>query len=187
MHISKLCIIYYLQTWYHLYLQTLYHLYLLIWYHFYLQTWYHLYLQICYQLYLLTWYHLLPAKNGIMYICKLGIIYTSYLVSFISSNLVSFIPANLVSFIKGRMQRSGVHTIKYNTYPKTQHGKITKPQENITHNRAKRLALSQPAMYSQDSMTDTKHKYQTDPQKKHRLGTVSFTGGLKQVSWYLQT
>ena len=41
------------------------------------------------------------------------------------------------------------------------------------------------AMDRQDSMPDTKHIQNIDPQKKHRLGTVSnfFTGDIKLVSW----
>ena len=42
-------------------------------------------------------------------------------------------------------------------------------------------------MDRQESMRNTKQNNKKDPQKKHRLGTVSkniFTGGLKQVLWY---
>ena len=44
---------------------------------------------------------------------------------------------------KGSRQSSWIRTIKYHIWPRTPHGKVTKTQENITHKRAKRLALSQ--------------------------------------------
>ena len=43
----------------------------------------------------------------------------------------------------GRMQRSGIDTIKYHTLPRTPYGKVTKTQGTITHKRTKRSALSQ--------------------------------------------
>ena len=76
---------------------------------------------------------------------------------------------------------------------KTPHGNVTKTQDNITYERAKRLALSQ--QVTTRLKWTNKKAWQTrninynkkDPQKKHRLGMVSkniFTGGLKLVLWY---
>ena len=38
---------------------------------------------------------------------------------------------------------SEIDNIKYHTWPRTPHGKVTKTQQNVTCKRAKRLALSQ--------------------------------------------
>ena len=65
--------------------------------------------------------------------------------------------------------------------------KVTKIQENITNKRANRSALSQQVTtVLQDSMTKTNRNNKRDPQKKHRLGTVSkkITGGLKHVNMF---
>ena len=70
------------------------------------------------------------------------------------------------------------NTIKYHTWPRTQHGKVTKTQENITYNRAKRLARFQQVI-TRLQWTDKKARQtwninnKNDPQKKHRFGTVS--------------
>ena len=43
----------------------------------------------------------------------------------------------------GRMQRSGIDSVKYHTWPSTPYGKVTKTQQNATYRRAKKTALSQ--------------------------------------------
>ena len=69
---------------------------------------------------------------------------------------------------------------------------MTKTQENITHKRAKSQALSQ-QVTTRLQRTDNKAwqtrkiDHKSDPQKKHRLDTISkkyFTGGLKLVLWF---
>ena len=77
------------------------------------------------------------------------------------------------------MQRSGNDTIKYYARPRTPYGKVTKTQENITHNRAKRSALSKLVTTKLQGTDKTVRQRQTrntndkkDPQKTHRLRTV---------------
>ena len=54
-----------------------------------------------------------------------------------------------------------------------------KTEENTTHRRS---ALSQQVITMMQGTDKTNMKYQKDPQKKHRFGTVSKnTGGLKHV------
>ena len=48
---------------------------------------------------------------------------------------------------------------------------VTKTQENTTHKRAKRSAISQAARNRKDSIAKTNTKH--NPQTKHRLETVS--------------
>ena len=64
--------------------------------------------------------------------------------------------------------------------------KVTKTQENSTHNGAKRPTGDHKAARNrQDCITKVNLNYKKHPQKKRRLGKVTKnTGGLKNVEQY---
>ena len=74
-------------------------------------------------------------------------------------------------------QWSGIDTIKYNTWPRIPHGKVTNTQLNIT-NKSQEVSPfpagdHKAAMNRRESMKNTRHNNTNDPQKKYRLGMVS--------------
>ena len=73
---------------------------------------------------------------------------------------------------RGR-QRSGIDTIKHHNWPRTPRGKVTKTQENITHKRAKRPALSRQVTTRLQSMTDTNINNKKVSTKEARPWNVS--------------
>ena len=59
------------------------------------------------------------------------------------------------------MQRSGIDTINYHTWPGTSYGEVTKTQENTTRLIAKRSALSQQVIRRLQGMPNFSDPFKT--------------------------
>ena len=93
-----------------------------------------------------------------------------------------------ISKSKNRWQRSGIDAIKYHTWPRIPHGKVTKTQLNITK-ESQGSGLSHQVTTGRQ-LTDAK-AWETqdinntnDPQKKFYLGTVSKNILLEGLNWF---
>ena len=70
-----------------------------------------------------------------------------------------------------------INTIKCQTSPRTPHGKLTKTRKHYIQESQEGSHFTvgdyKAAMNRQESIINTNMNYKKDPQKKHRLGTVS--------------